>query len=388
MAFPSYATGTVAVGAADTVIIGNGTVWSGVNARAGDDIVIAGHIVIVEDVTDPTHLVIDPWPFDAVAPGTTYKIVQRSPLRFAGGQAMADVSALVGVLNGTGTIYAVTGAEPDPSLGSEGQYALKTNTGIWKLWLKTGGEWVDQGSPVGTNYRSTWNAATNYAANDVVVRLGSGYIAKGPTINQPPESNPAAWDLLAQAGTNGATWSSGTSVPTGGNVGDYYLRTSTDDIYKNVAGTWTIIVNIKGDKGDKGDTGTPGAAATIAVGSVTTLPAGSSATVTNTGSAGAASLAFGIPRGDTGVQGLQGPQGLGVQPDATGSLAQRTTYDGQTQGFKFLQTDVSPFRLFVKASNTSADWAGPNFIGGSAAVGDLGSVADTVLQTYDYGVAA
>jgi len=80
---PSYSTGTVAVANGATVIVGTGTVWSGVNARAGDDIVITGHSVIIEDVTDTGHLVIDPWPYPDVAAGTSYKIVQRSPLRFA-----------------------------------------------------------------------------------------------------------------------------------------------------------------------------------------------------------------------------------------------------------------------------------------------------------------
>lgn len=52
------------------------------------------------------------------------------------------------------------------------------------------------------------------------------------------------------------------------------------------------------EKGDKGETGT---AATIAVGSVATGAAGSSATVTNSGTSGAAVLDFQIPRGDTGA---------------------------------------------------------------------------------------
>jgi hypothetical protein len=186
----------------------------------------------------------------------------------------------------------------------------------------------------------------------------------------------------------GANWTNGTAAPTGGRDGDYYLLTTTYDVYKNTAGVWAVLLNIKGIQGNTGDTGTPGTAATIAVNSTTTLSPGASATVTNLGTPAAASLAFGIPAGAQGAQGIQGIQGVGIQPDATGTLAQRSTYDGQTQGFKFLETDVSPFRLWVKASNTSADWAGPNYIGGSAAVGDLGSVADSILQTFDYGVAA
>jgi hypothetical protein len=139
MAFPSYATGTVSIGAGDTVIAGNGTIWSGANARAGDDIVVAGHTVIIEDVIDPTHLAVDAWPYAAVPAGTAYKIVQRSPLRYAGGQAMADVSALVAVLNTDGFYVFVPAIAtvPGPSYGNDGQYAFQATTG--KLWIKSGG---------------------------------------------------------------------------------------------------------------------------------------------------------------------------------------------------------------------------------------------------------
>ena len=59
-------------------------------------------------------------------------------------------------------------------------------------------------------------------------------------------------------------------------------------------------VNIKGAKGDKGDTGT---AATIEVGTVTTGAAGSSASVTNSGTASNVVLNFTLPRGKDGADG-------------------------------------------------------------------------------------
>jgi hypothetical protein len=59
--------------------------------------------------------------------------------------------------------------------------------------------------------------------------------------------------------------------------------------------------------------GPAGPAATVSIGATTTLPAGSTATVTNTGTASAAVLNFGIPQGaagtDSGGAGTQGPQG-------------------------------------------------------------------------------
>lgn len=71
----------------------------------------------------------------------------------------------------------------------------------------------------------------------------------------------------------------------------------------------------RGDKGDQGDPGaqgipgTAGAAATINVGTTTTGAAGSSASVTNSGTTSAAVFNFTIPRGDQGIQGVPGTSG-------------------------------------------------------------------------------
>ena len=71
----------------------------------------------------------------------------------------------------------------------------------------------------------------------------------------------------------------------------------------------------KGDKGDKGDTGATGPqgpqgnAATVSVGSTTTLPVGYDATVENVGSIYNAVLNFGIPQGPQGPQGAKGNKG-------------------------------------------------------------------------------
>lgn len=59
----------------------------------------------------------------------------------------------------------------------------------------------------------------------------------------------------------------------------------------------------QGPKGDKGD------AATITIGNVQTGAAGSSVSVTNSGTSSAAKLNFTIPRGDKGETGAQGPKG-------------------------------------------------------------------------------
>lgn len=66
-----------------------------------------------------------------------------------------------------------------------------------------------------------------------------------------------------------------------------------------------FIGNVKGPQGEQGDTGATGPqgdAATIAVGSVTTVPYGQNARVTNSGTSGAAVFDFVIPQGRPGEQ--------------------------------------------------------------------------------------
>src|SRR6202022_947767 len=191
-AFPSYSTGTVAVAASGTVVTGAGTVWSGVNARPGDEIVIAGNTVTVVDVTDTTHLVIDPWPYAAVAAGATYKVYQKSPFRFAGGQVMADVSTMVGALNTSGFFFFVppTATVPDPSYGNDGQYAFKPSTGAY--WLKTGGLWVSSGPP-GAAYGGTSTTSLLIGLGTAAFTTQAGLAYNGARVRATSNANHANW---------------------------------------------------------------------------------------------------------------------------------------------------------------------------------------------------
>jgi hypothetical protein len=115
------------------------------------------------------------------------------------------------------------------------------------------------------NFRGAWGAASNYAVNDAVTFAGSTYLAESANQNREPDTAAQVWTVIAQAGGAGPT----------------------------------------------GAAGPPGAAAAVAVGSVTTLAAGSQATVTNSGTAAAAVLNFGIPQGamGTGGTGASGASG-------------------------------------------------------------------------------
>jgi hypothetical protein len=92
----------------------------------------------------------------------------------------------------------------------------------------------------------------HYSVNDGVTFAGSTYLAEAAGSNQEPDVSPQDWAVLAQAG--GA-----------------------------------------------GPAGAQGEAATVGVGTVTTLAAGAAATVTNSGTAEAAVLNFGIPQGAAGT---------------------------------------------------------------------------------------
>ncbi len=128
-----------------------------------------------------------------------------------------------------------------------------------------------QGPPV--SFKGNYAAGTAYAVGNAVFCAstcstnGSSYIAIKANTNVDPPTDVSGsggnWALLAQAGATG---------PQG----------------------------IQGVPGNTGSTGPAGAAATVSVGTTVTGAAGSSASVTNSGSTSAAILDFTIPQGASG----------------------------------------------------------------------------------------
>ena len=126
----------------------------------------------------------------------------------------------------------------------------------------------------------------------------------------------------------------------------------------------------KGDKGDKGD---PGQAATIRVGTTTTLAPNSPATVTNTGTPLDAVFNFGIPQGIQGEQGIQGIQGIqgeqGIQGPAGKDFSIYRTYssiaamkadranvpEGSFVMIASTESDPDNSKLFVRTSSSSPE---------------------------------
>ena len=134
-------------------------------------------------------------------------------------------------------------------------------------------------------------------------------------------------------------------------VDDVYINTNTFEHYTCIAvssttSTWQYEGTSKGATGAPGKDGTDGTdgkAATVSVGQVTTLPAGSQATVTNSGDENAAVLNFGIPVGNTGQpgkDGTDGQDGVGIQNIAAdgqdengGNIYRITLTNGQSYTF-------------------------------------------------------
>ena len=98
---------------------------------------------------------------------------------------------------------------------------------------------------------------------------------------------------------DGAKWFNGNGAPSSGlgDNGDYYLDSLTGDVYSKQSGSWSVIMNIKGEKGDKGDTGEKGEQGEQGEQG----PAGPAGEKGDAGEQG--------PKGDTGEQGPIGPQG-------------------------------------------------------------------------------
>ena len=143
------------------------------------------------------------------------------------------------------------------------------------------------------------STAPDANGNVDIVALPSGGTAGQVLTKQSSTSGDADW---ADPASSGHTIQnpSGTDMTYRENL-QFLNAEVTDDSTND-----RTIVDCKGEKGD------PGQAATVSVGTTTTLNPGSSATVTNSGTTSAAVFNFGIPRGADGTDGTDGEDGVSV----------------------------------------------------------------------------
>jgi len=182
----------------------------------------------------------------------------------AGAQGLTGPTGVNGAQGPTGTqgIAGQAGAQgtqgatgPTGTQGPAGATGANGATGATGATGSTGA--------VGMNFRGAWTTGTNYNVDDAVTYSGSTYLAQLTGANFEPDMYPAYWTVIAQAGVIGAA----------------------------------------------GAAGAAGTAATVGVGTVSTLAAGSQATVTNSGTSQASVLNFGIPQGAQGATGSSGGGG-------------------------------------------------------------------------------
>lgn len=140
-------------------------------------------------------------------------------------------------------------------------------------------------------------------------------------------------DNIIQPGAFGKN----TPFCTKGNDGIFdYIANDLEYLYKNGgSGGGQGIQGPKGDPGPRGEPGQKGAdgkdgvAATIKIGTVTTVAPGTNAKITNTGTANAAVFNFSIPKGEKGEKGNTGIQGPpGPAADLSQYVKKTEIFDG------------------------------------------------------------
>ena len=147
-----------------------------------------------------------------------------------------------------------------------------------------------------TSVQSVNNTTPDAQGNVDIVALPSGGTAGQVLTKQSSAEGDADWEDPASSGHT-IIDENGDDMPYRTNL-QFTNAEVTDDSVND-----TTVVDCKGAKGD---------AATIAVGTTTTLAAGSDATVTNSGTSSAAVFDFGIPKGADGLDGSDGADGVSV----------------------------------------------------------------------------
>jgi hypothetical protein len=160
---------------------------------------------------------------------------------------------------------------------------------------------------------------------------------------------------------------------------------------------WVVVAGSRpGPTGATGATGPQGLAATIAAGTVTTLAAGSNATVSNTGTANAAVFSFGIPRGATGATGSAGVAGTRGSKTYTGqSVPQNAGLTNLIEADNYINLSNGDYYTYSSSTSTwvlQGNVRGPQGIQGDAGpqgpVGPTGPIGDVVVADIERRVSA
>lgn len=208
-----YKTGTVSIENGSNTITGVGTQWTTI-AEQGDYILVDGKILIITaSITDQALESEIPWAYATVT-DVDYVLVKMSWLRYEPAILQQKVRELISMLTAAGLFYFVEGDEPDPGIGSDGQWALKVNDGNWKIWLKVGGAWALQGSPTNIELQGVWDPTKSYLIGDVVSWLGRLWKSLiADNLNNQPDLDDTKWQMVLQGGDRYDLWFFDTDRP-------------------------------------------------------------------------------------------------------------------------------------------------------------------------------
>lgn len=133
-----------------------------------------------------------------------------------------------------------------------------------------------------------------------------------------------------------------------GNIGDAYMIATNLYVWSAISNDWIDVGGIQGPKGDagpKGEKGEDGEAATISIGTVITGEAGTSASVTNSGTDSNAILNFTIPKGETGEKGADGIDGY--------TPVKGTDYFTEKEKQEIITNYINKYKLAITTTSTA-----------------------------------
>ena len=202
----------------------------------------------------------------------------------------------------------------------------------------------------------------NIAINAAVDGITAGTGTVGPAGPTGPQGLTGATGAAGPTGPQGLTGATGAAGATGP---------------QGLTGA-TGAAGATGPQGAAGADGAAGAAATISIGSVTTGNAGTSVSITNSGTSAAAILNFTIPRGDTGAAGTGGSTFSGT----TDNITEGTTNLYFTDARAISATNQRFTDVYVNLNQANDDlltYANSHFLTSSS----LGNTLDGYLTEAD-----
>ena len=281
--------------------------------------------------------------------GTGMTSTQREQLATAYNHAMTDAVTTTDVVNSAVATYVE--ANKDTLKGDKGDTGAKGDKGDKGDTGATGAK-GDKGDPFTySDFTSEQLAALKGAKGD-----------KG--------------DAGAK-GANGVTPTLRVGSTSTGNAGTNANVTMTDS---NNVYTLNFVIP-RGDKGNNGAKGADGITPTLKVGTVTTLAAGSNATVTMSKNNNEYTLNFGIPKGNKGDTGASGSSGEATVVNPTITIG--TVTNGDTASASITGDSPNYTLNLVLPKGAKGDKGDTGAAGADGAKGDKGEKGDTGAKGAD-----